>query len=126
MKQVYIRIETDGFSLTLLGDHPGDDELVKRQWSTLEPPHYLDPDDGRAVLVPATLENLRYHRPHDPGGLLGWALAQDLARLIVGHLEKRVSYGELRVAMEGWEEVTSLLPQQAPADQWEFLNSLFE
>ena len=81
-------------------------ELRKRYWHKSRPPEIVD-ERGMAVLVPATLNRLSIRTGvFDPAGLLGWAIAQDLYKLIQGHLEKRVSYGELRRAVEVYKEVT--------------------
>ena len=81
-------------------------ELTERYWHEDKPPEIVD-ECGMAVLVPATLDQLSIRTGvFDPAGLLGWAIAQDLYKLIQGHLEKRVSYGELRRAVEVYKEVT--------------------
>ena len=84
-------------------------KLKERQWRKGEPP-VITNEDNELLLVPATLGNLTTERysggVDDPAGLLGWAIAQDLYKLIQGHLEKRVSYGELRRAVEVYKEVT--------------------
>lgn len=83
-------------------------ELVERQWHENEPPIYTD-GGNTITLAPATLENLtRFTGWIDSYNLLGWAIAQDLARLIEGHLGRGVGFGELRRAVEMYEEVAAM------------------